>query len=128
MKNTGLTDNPNYVAGSYPDDNPVYGALASFILTLINIGCIFFSAALMFEVKEVRGVNTFWKEDVKNVRKYNKAMRADSGIASIYEKAYKSAVMKKSHGSSRAFLSPIEKIKISWRRKTSASSTKARAE
>lgn len=95
--------------------NPISGALISLTLTIINIVCIYFSAYLTFEIKEVRGANSFWTEDVANVRKYNKAKRKHSGIASIYEKAYATAIRRRSNSSSRhtsgsLFLTPLEKF------------------
>lgn len=96
---------------------PGVGAVISFLLTLINIVCIFFSAYAMFELKEVRGHSTFWKQDVKEVRKYNRAVRANPGVASIYKKAFDSADREQNYttsGKRRASLdqyAPLEKLK-----------------
>lgn len=95
--------------------NPAAGAAISFLLTLINIVCIYFSAYLMFEIKEVRGANTFWKTDIGNVRKFNKAKRHDSTLASIYEKAFLSAMLKPTSTSGESVFSPLERLKGSWK-------------
>lgn len=52
LQGTGLIGNPDTV---YPHRSPGIGAAISFLLTIINILCIYFSACLMFELKKVRG-------------------------------------------------------------------------
>lgn len=77
----------------------------------------------MFEIKEVRGANSFWKEDIANVRKYNRALRDDSAVASIYQQGFKHAAEKRdnfSSGRGSGFQYPLEKIRMNWSRATSA--------
>lgn len=100
------------------------GAVISFSVAIVNIICIYIGAVFMFHIKEVRGVNTFWKEDVRNARKYNQAVRQDSGVASVYKTAFVSAARRKISSSSArrnpgdVFLTPLEKLKTNWRKES----------